>query len=102
MEVIEQIISSFMKENPDICVSYESVKGNEYYEALRKRMASGNGDDVFMVNHDVLLELEEQGQVANLAGLSTIENYTERMRRQMEENGNIYWVPTTDVYKRQI
>ena len=95
VKVIEEIISSFMEENPDICVSYESVKGNEYYEALRKRMASGNGDDVFMVNHDVLLELEQQGQVANLAGLSTIENYTDRMRSQMEENGNIYWVPTT-------
>lgn len=93
--VIEEIISSFMDENPDIRVSYESIKGNEYYEALDKRMKAGKGDDVFMVNHDVLLELEAKGQVLDLSGLSTIPNYTELMRSQMEENGKIYWVPTT-------
>ena len=53
--VIEEILSDFMKENPGIRVSYESLKGNEYYEALGKRFDAGKGDDVFMVNHDVLL-----------------------------------------------
>ena len=57
--VIEEIISSFMKENPEIRVSYESLKGNGYYEALEKRMAAGKGDDVFMVNHDAVLSLQE-------------------------------------------
>ena len=32
--VIEEIISGFMRENPDIRVSYESLKGNDYYTAL--------------------------------------------------------------------
>ena len=57
--VIEEIISSFMEENPGIRVSYESIKGNEYYEALEKRMAAGKGDDVFIVNHDILLDMEK-------------------------------------------
>ena len=83
--IIEEIISDFMTENPDIRVSYESLKGSGYYEALRKRMASGKGDDVFMVNHDVLLELEGKGQVADLSGLSTLEEYTDLMRSQMDE-----------------
>ena len=61
--VIEEIISGFMTENPDIRVSYESLKGTEYFEALRKRMDSGKGNDVFMVNHDILLELQQSGQV---------------------------------------
>lgn len=93
--VIEQIISGFMKENPTIRVSYESLKGSGYYDALKKRMASGKGNDVLMVNHDVLLELEQKGQVADLSGLSTLSEYNERMISQMKDNGKIYWLPTT-------
>lgn len=94
--VIESILSGFMEENPGIRVSYESLKGNDYYDALKKRMATGKGDDVFMVNHDVLLELEAKGQVADLSGLSTLSDYTDRMRSQMEEDeGKVYWMPTT-------
>lgn len=93
--IIEEIISEFMKENPGIRISYESLKGTAYYDALEKRMAAGKGDDVFMVNHDILLELRKQGLAADLSGLGTIPNFTERMRGQMEEDGGIYWVPTT-------
>lgn len=95
VSVIEQIISGFMKENPNIRVSYESLKGTAYFEALKKRMNSGKGNDVFMVNHDVLLELEQKGQVADLSGLDTISSYTDLMRGQMESNGAIHWIPTT-------
>lgn len=94
--VIEEILSDFMKENQDIRVSYESLKGTEYYDALAKRMAAGKGDDVFMVNHDILLELMENGQVADLSGLSAISDFTDQMIGQMKkDDGKIYWVPTT-------
>lgn len=93
--VIEQIISGFMKENPEIRVSYESLKGTDYFDALEKRMDSGKGNDVFMVNHDIMLELVQKGQVADLSGLGTISSFSSQMRSQMEENGGIYWVPTT-------
>lgn len=96
VRVIEEIISGFMAENPDIRVSYESLKGSAYYDALRKRLASGKGDDVFMVNHDILLELEQSGQLADISGLSSISGYTDTMLGQMtEKDGAIYWVPTT-------
>lgn len=93
--VIEEIISGFMEENPDICVSYESLKGKEYYDALEKRMEAGKGNDIFMVNHDVLLKLEEKGQLKELSKLSTLDDYTQQMLGQMYEGGGIYWVPTT-------
>lgn len=95
VRIIEQIISGFMKENTDIRVSYESLKGAEYFEALQRRMESGKGNDVFMVNHDVMLDLEKKGQVADLSGLDSISSYTELMRDQMEEDGEIHWIPTT-------
>lgn len=93
--VIEEILSGFMKENPDIRVFYESLKGAEYYEALSKRMKAGKGDDIFMVNHDMVLELKKKGQLADLSGLDTISNYADSMLGQMKEDGSIYWVPTT-------
>lgn len=96
VRVIEEIISGFMDENPDMRVSYESLKGSDYFDALGKRMSVGKGDDVFMVNHDVLLELEQSGQVADLSGLSAIDGYSEAMRTQITEaDGAVYWVPTT-------
>ena len=96
VRVIEEIITGFMEENPNLRISYESLKGAEYFEALRKRMASGKGNDVFMVNHDVLLELERSGQVADLSGLESIGRYSDAMLSQMEiEDGAVYWVPTT-------
>lgn len=93
--VIEEIISGFMAENPGIRVSYESLKGNDYYEALHKRMAAGKGDDIIMVNHDAVLELGRKGQLADLSELNAISGFTDQMLLQMEEKGKIYWVPTT-------
>lgn len=96
VRVIEEIISDFMAENPDIRVSYESLKGSEYFDALEKRMAAGKGDDVFMVNHDILLELERSGQVMDLSGAGMISEYTDAMLSQMrEKDGAVYWVPTS-------
>lgn len=93
--VIEEIITGFMKENPDVRVSYESLKGTEYYDALCRRMAAGKGDDIFMVNHDTVLELRDKGQLADLSGVSTLSNYTDIMLSQMGDDGKIYWLPTT-------
>ena len=93
--VIEEIITGFMKENPDVRVSYESLKGTEYYDALSKRMEAGKGDDIFMVNHDAVLELRDKGQLADLSAVSTLSNYTESMLSQMEDDGEIYSLPTT-------
>lgn len=92
--IIEEIISDFMKKNPEIRVSYESLKGTDYFDALEKRMAAGKGDDVFMVNHDILLKLKENSQLTDLSGISSIPEYTDLMIGQMEKDGHIYWVPT--------
>lgn len=94
--VIEEIISGFMQENPGVRVSYESLKGSGYYDALDKRIKAGKGDDIFMVNHDMVLELKSGNHLMDLSGLAVLPGYTERMREQMEEeDGSIFWVPTT-------
>ena len=60
VHVIEKIMSEFMKEHPDIVITYESMKGTDYYDTLMKRMETGNGDDIFMVDHDSTITLLEE------------------------------------------
>ena len=94
--VIEEILSGFMRENPDVQVTYESLKGSEYFEALAKRMASGRGDDVMMLNHDAVLSLSAAGQLADLSALESIDRFSDSVLGQMRgADGAIYWVPTT-------
>ena len=95
VHVIESIMSSFMKDHPNIVITYESIKGTDYYDTLNKRMDNGTGDDIFMVNHDTMLELHAKGQVADLTGLSTIDSYTEAQKNQFVSEDGIFWLPTT-------
>ena len=95
VHVIESIMSSFMKDHPNIVITYESIKGTDYYDTLNKRMENGTGDDIFMVNHDTMLELHAKGQVADLTGLSTIDGYTEDQKNQFVSEYGIFWLPTT-------
>ena len=95
VHVIESIMSSFMKDHPNIVITYESIKGTDYYDTLNKRMENGTGDDIFMVNHDTMLKLHARGQVADLTGLSTIDSYTEDQKNQFVSEDGIFWLPTT-------
>ena len=95
VHVIASIMSSFMKDHPNIVITYESIKGTDYYDTLDKRMENGTGDDIFMVNHDTMLELHAKGQVADLTGLSTIDSYTEDQKNQFVSEDGIFWLPTT-------
>jgi len=96
VEVIESIIKDFMKENPNISVSYESLKGKEYYEALLKRMESGNGDDIFITDHDTLYVLKNKGQIADLSALPVMKEYNNAVMTQIvEKDGKVFMLPTT-------
>ena len=43
-------------------------------------MDAGKGDDVFMVNHDAVLELKKEGKLADLSALDAVSGYTDIMR----------------------
>lgn len=96
VEVIEQILNGYMEENEDVIVSYESLKGTDYYSALESREATGHLDDVFMVDHNTVLKFSENGSLADLSELAEAVPFSESMLSQMKsKDGNIYWVPTT-------
>ena len=95
VHVIEEIMTGFMKKHPDIIITYESIKGTAYYDALDRRMETGHGDDIFMLDHDTTIRLQEKGMLSDLTGLSTIEQYTRDMKEQFIHKDGIYWLPTT-------
>ena len=96
VKVIDDIIKGFMKKNPGIEVKYEGLKGGEYYEVLRKRMETGNGDDVFVVDSDTMRILENNHQLADLSGASVIQKYSDLVKNQItNSDGTVYMLPTT-------
>ena len=95
VHVIEKIMMNYMNEHPDVVISYESLKGRQYYETLDKRMANSSGDDIFIVDHDETIKLKKRGQLANLADISTIKNYREEVRKKFTDADGVYWLPTT-------
>ena len=96
VEVIEDIIIGYLGENKDTIILYESLKGADYFEALRKREASGHLDDIFIVDHDTALDFSARESLADLTELAKTVPFFDKIKSQMEaEDGRIYWVPTT-------
>ena len=92
---IEDSLHSFMDSHPEITISYDGIKGPAYFDVLEKRMATGNGNDIFMVDHARMLELGRRGKLADLSDLSTLENFSDLARSQMGADGIIDYVPTS-------
>lgn len=92
---IEDSLHSFMDIHPEINISYDGVKSPEYFDVLEKRMTTGNGNELFMVDHARVLEFGKRGQLADLSDLSTLENFSDLARSQMGADGTIDYVPTS-------
>lgn len=93
---IEESLQSYMKKHPNIKITYESVKGVEYYNILEKRLNSENSDDIYMIDEDHLQQYKGKGYFEDLSDLSTIKSFSDTSLEQMKEkNGEIYYVPTS-------
>ncbi len=95
LTAIEDILDRYMEQNPDIIVTYEGVKGIDYWNAFERRVQANALDDVFMVDHDRVVDMTGQGKLADLSGLPAIGNYQDRMKEQFtDEDGSVYFLPT--------
>lgn len=92
---IEDALHGFMDEYPDISITYDGIKGTDYYEVLNKRITTGNGDDIIMVDHERVLELGKQGKLADLSDISTLDNFSDLALSQIDAGGEIYYLPTS-------
>ena len=86
----EELIAKFNAENPDIVVSYEGLSnGGGYQDVLTTRLASGQGDDVFLANPNYLGKLQEAGYVEDLAGMAVVSNYSDLVKDLMTIDGKV-------------
>jgi raffinose/stachyose/melibiose transport system substrate-binding protein len=92
---IEDALHGYMDAYPEINISYDGIKSPDYFDVLEKRMSTGNGNDIFMVDHTRVLELGQRGQLADLSDLSTLENFSDLARSQMGADGDIDYIPTS-------
>lgn len=92
---IEEALHSYMDEYPEISIAYDGIKSPRYFDVLNKRLATGNGDDIFMVDHERVLELRAQGKLADLSDLSTLDDFSELVKSQMSVDSVIDYVPTS-------
>lgn len=92
---IEKSLGEFMDRNEDIYVTYEGVKGTDYWKAFELRAKTGNLDDIVMLDHERIQELSEEGGLVDLSGLSTLDNYIPWTRKQFtNKDGTVYFLPT--------
>lgn len=92
---IEDALHGFMDEHPDITISYDGIKSPEYFDVLKKRLDTGNGDDIFMVDHEQVLELGSQGLLADLSDLSTLDGFSSLAKSQIFANQAVNYLPTS-------
>lgn len=95
VEAIEIVMRQYMAEHRTVSIMYEGIKSRPYFEALRKRLASDNGDDVFMVDHDTTLEFADAGYLADLSDLPTLSSFSAFALDQMRSEDTITYVPTS-------
>lgn len=92
---IEEALHSYMDLYPEVSISYDGIKSPNYFDVLEKRIATGNEDDIIMVDHQRVLELGRQGKLADLSELSTLEDFSELAESQMWATGELLYVPTS-------
>lgn len=95
VEAIEVIMRQYMDEHRRVSIMYEGIKSRPYFDALGKRLASGNGDDVFMVDHDTTLAFSEAGYLADLSDLPTLTSFSAFALGQMRADGAPTYAPTS-------
>lgn len=92
--VIEQTLHGFMNVNQDINVIYEGAKNDNYWSAFDRRNAADALDDLFMVDHDHVVEMSAEGKLLNLADILEGVDFQPKVVEQITDaDGSIYFVP---------
>lgn len=95
LSAIEDTLRAFMKENDGINVVYEGAEETAYWAALHRRHEHEVFDDIFMVDHDSMVELIADGWLENLADCIDLGNFNAMARDQIigGDPTTVYFVP---------
>lgn len=96
LTAIENVLRGFMALHPEIVISYEGMRGEPYWQTLNQRVETRSLDDMAMLHHDYILNLERKGNLEDMRHFAGLDNYQAAMARQFtNEDGSIYFLPTS-------
>lgn len=92
---MENTLHEYLDAHRDVVITYEGIKGDPYWTALDRRRATGHLDDLFMIDHDRVIEMGPEGDLLDLSGVKGLANFTEDARTQFTNpDGSVWLVPT--------
>lgn len=100
MSAMQMAIDEFEKDHPNIAVSYKSYTPQDYQEksydeVVLDRVRNKMGDDISIMNPDVAYALNQEGYLADLSGLDTVQYLTDDALNQCTVDGKVISVPMT-------
>lgn len=92
----QQLILEFSKIHDDIQVSFEGISTKDgYNEFLEERLDAGEGNDVFIVNADMVKPLYEKGYFYDLSDQECYRRLNDLARSQCTIGDIVYCIPTS-------
>ena len=97
----KELITEFMKENPNVTVDYQTYPSGKMAELLTVAFSAGEGPDIFNQSQSVIRQFVEEDQVSALdpewigeSSLDAIVNrYIPGSLDAVTKDGNIYGMP---------
>ncbi|MEG6567314.1 extracellular solute-binding protein [Thermoanaerobacterium saccharolyticum] len=95
-----QILPKLVKEKfPNITLEVTKLPDDQYYTALKTKLASGNAPDMFLVQPmyagmNSVISLAKAGYLAPLNDLKSLKLVGESAQKAVSYNGNVYAMPT--------
>lgn len=91
-----KLIDQYNASHSDVQVEVEGISIKDgYNEVLERRLASGQGDDLFTVNADSVKSFAANGYLCDLSGLPACSRLYPAAREQAEIGGLVYTIPLT-------
>lgn len=96
IRALEELIHDYMEEHPNVTIIYEGADATftvDYNGLLRKRLSTGNGDDIMLSYAGYLPTLAREGYLARLDSLDSWKEYREDDKSSLSVNNHYYGIP---------
>ena len=97
---LEQMVSAFQREHPDIAIAVETATFDDYFATLDRQIAAGNPPDVFELNLENVTAFAARGALLDLTPLAAgtpgfEEQFYRRPYAAFSHNGYQYGLPVS-------
>ncbi|MFD0693162.1 ABC transporter substrate-binding protein [Paenibacillus sp. GCM10027628] len=91
---IPEINDKFMKENPEIKVTYEGMPGGQFADYIKTRLAAGDASDVIMLHPgSEVVKYAKAGYLMDLSGEPWVQTFTKSTIGEASSDSKTYGIP---------